>query len=184
MAESSNLYRKMLVARLVALTVLMAWSVGLAYFLIFLVVGLLITPYELGALIVMVSLIYVSVFAIFVVPSALIYRHLNALASAFKAQHNVQLAKQMSSYQWVLIDIIFSCLLPAGLLIWVKPPIPLLDRLIGGPIPYSLIELIHYIMLILGSGFAVIEAILLRSLGKLLKTFSGGNYIFNRAFYG
>jgi hypothetical protein len=148
-------------ARLLSALVLLLWTLGLLSVVLLLLVGLVIPPTEIGSFVFIAGLGYIAIFMVFLVPSALIFRHLKELASAIKSEEYASLLKRISSYNWVWVAALFSCLFPVGVVSFIKHTLLLLDMVDGYPIPVSTLKFMTGSMVALGSGLAAAEALLL-----------------------
>ncbi len=147
-------------ARVIGFLVFFAWAVGFAYFFAVFAVGLFITPWMLGDVITLYGLTYFAVFAVFVVPAYLVYRHLGSLKYALKAK-NYKLLKQLDGKGWAYLEVAFAGILPAIVLLVVHVPIAVVNGLLRKPLPEIVVTSLEPFMLVVGSALSFVEAYLI-----------------------
>ncbi len=147
-------------ARVVGFLVFLAWAVGFLYFFAAFVRGLFITPWMLGDVVTLYGLMYFAVFAVFVVPAYLVYRHLGSLKYALKTK-NYKLLKQLDGEGWAYLEVTLAGIVPAFVLLAIHVPIALVNGLLGRPLPDVVIRSMEPFMLVFGSALSFLEAYLI-----------------------
>ncbi|WP_449462109.1 hypothetical protein PQ610_06275 [Tardisphaera miroshnichenkoae] len=147
-------------ARVTGFLVFFAWAVGFSYFLGVFVTGLFITPWMLGDVVTLYGLTYFAVFAVFVVPAYLVYRHLGSLKYALKTK-NYKLLKQLDGEGWAYLEVTLTGIVPAVVLLVVHVPIAVVNGLLGRPLPEVVAKAMEPFMLVVGSALSFVEAYLI-----------------------